>query len=213
MEKLDQAFGRIDGMISKKVKKLLVVEDDATQRKAIDELIKGDDVKITAVSTGEAAYNCLESGKFDCIILDLGLPDIPGAELLAKIRNNEELHHIPIIIYTGKELTGAEKVIIDEYAEKIIVKDAKSPERLLDETTIFLHRVEAKLPQEKQKMLRLIHDKESILKGKKILLIDDDMRNIYALTSVLEDKGIQILVGKNGEEGLAKLNQAPPMLI
>jgi len=209
MEKLDQAFGRIDGIISKKVKKLLVVEDDATQRKAIDELIKGDDVKITTVSTGEEAYSRLKSGKFDCMILDLGLPDIPGAELLAKIRNNEELHHIPIIIYTGKELTGEEKVMIDEYAEKIIVKDAKSPERLLDETTIFLHRVEAKLPQEKQKMLRLIHDKETILKGKKILLIDDDMRNIYALTSVLEDKGIQIQIGKNGEDGLEKLSQNP----
>jgi len=209
MEKLDQAFGRIEGMITKKVKKLLVVEDNAAQRRAIDELIKGEDVKITAVSTGEEAYDRLKSGKFDCMILDLGLPDIPGAELLAKIRNKEELHHIPIIIYTGKELTVEEKVTIDKYAEKIIVKDAKSPERLLDETTLFLHRVEAKLPRAKQKMLGLIHDKESILKGKKILLIDDDMRNIYALTSVLEEKGIEIKVGKDGKEGLEKLDQDP----
>lgn len=209
MEKLEQVYGKIEYMISKPVKKLLIVEDDETQRKAIVELIGNGDVRVTDVSTGQEAYDQLISGQFDCMILDIGLPDMSGVELLARIRNNEEIFHIPVIIYTGRELTKQENIILNEYAESIIIKGVKSQERLLDKTTLFLHRVEAKLPEEKREMLRMIHDKESILKDKKILVVDDDMRNVFALTSILEEKGMKVLVGKNGKEALECLDKNP----
>ncbi len=209
MENLNEVFNKIENVVSKPMKNLLLVEDDENQRKAIFELIGNGDVRITAVATGHEAYNHLKSANFDCMILDLGLPDMSGVELLNKIRNNENLIHLPIVVYTGKDLTKEEEMTIDKYAEKIIIKGIKSPERLLDETTLFLHRVETNLPEEKQTMLRLIHDKESILNGKKILLVDDDMRNVYALKNTLEDKGIRVLVGKNGKEGLECLSNSP----
>ena len=213
MENLQAVFEKLENMITTSMKNLLLVEDNENQRKAIVELIGNGDVRVTGVSTGQEAYDLLISGNFDCMILDLGLPDMPGVELLKKIRNNESLIHLPIVIYTGKDLTKEEEITIDKYAEKIIIKGVKSPERLLDETTLFLHRVEADLPEEKQSMLRMIHDKESILRGKRILLVDDDMRNVYALTNILEEKGVRILVGKNGKEGLAQLRKDPDIAL
>lgn len=209
MDKIEQAYEKIENIISRPVKRLLVAEDDDSQRKAIEELIGNGDVKITGVSTGRDAFSQLETGAFDCMILDLGLPDMSGVELLAKIRDSENLYHIPIIIYTGRDLSSREKITINEYAEKIIIKDAKSPERLLDETTLFLHRVESNLPEEKRRMLQMVHDKESTLKGKKILLTDDDMRNVFAISSTLEQKGIEVLIGKNGKEALKCLKTNP----
>ncbi len=209
MEMLEQGFEKIERIISKPVKNLLVVEDDEIQRKAITELIGNGGVLITSVSTGEVAYDRVTSGKFDCMILNIDLSDMSGVELISRIGNNEDLLDLPIIIYTGRELTKQEKITLDEYAEKIIIKRAKSAERLLDEATLFLHHVEANLPEEKRKILRMIHDKEAILKDKKILLVDDDMRNIFALTNILEEKGMQVLVGKNGKEGLERLNKNP----
>lgn len=209
MENLNEVFHKIENIISKPMKNLLVVEDDKNQRKAIVELIGNGDVRVTAAATGHEAYTHLNSANFDCMILDLGLPDMSGVELLNKVRNNENLTHLPIIVYTGKDLTKAEEMTIDKYAEKIIIKGVKSPERLLDETALFLHRVETNLPEEKQKILRLMHDKESILNGKKILLVDDDMRNVYALKNILEAKGINVLVGKNGKEGLECMSHNP----
>jgi tubulin-specific chaperone A len=207
MENLQEVFEKFENMISKSMKNLLLVEDDENQRKAIVELIGNGDVRITGVSTGQEAYDRLSSGSFDCVILDLGLPDMSGVELLKRIRNNENLIHLPIIIYTGKDLTKEEEITIDKYAEKIIIKGVRSAEKLFDETTLFLHRVEKDLPEEKQRMLRMIHDKESILNGKKILLVDDDMRNVYALTNIIEEKGVTILLGKTGKEGLELLNK------
>ncbi|MCG2758352.1 MAG: response regulator, partial [Desulfobacteraceae bacterium] len=209
MEKLEQVFRKIDNMISKPQKNLLIVEDNEIQKNAIVELLGDKDILITTASTGHEAYEHLQSGLFDCIILDLGLPDMSGVELLAEIKNDEDLLNIPIIVYTGKELTKEEEITINEYAEKIIIKGAKSPEKLLDDTALFLHRVEANLPEEKQKMLRMIHDKEAIFKDKKILLVDDDMRNVYAITNILEEKGVYVLAGKNGKEGLDQLNNNP----
>ena len=211
MEKLEQVYEKIEHMISNPVKKLLVVEDDKAQRMAVAELIGSKDVLVTGVSTGEEANELLTTGNFDCMILDLSLPDMSGIELLSRMKNENALLHMPVIVYTGKELTKQEKAMLDEYAERIIIKDAKSPERLLDETTLFLHSVEEKLPEEKRKMLRMIHDKESILKDKKVLLVDDDMRNVFALTNILEDKGIKVLVGKNGKESLERLNENPDL--
>ena len=209
MDNLEQAFRKIDKMISKSQKNLLIVEDDAVQKNAIVELLAGKDIFITTASTGKEANKHLQSGIFDCIILDLGLPDMSGVELLAKIKNNENLLNIPIIVYTGKALTKEEEITINEYAEKIIIKGAKSSEKLLDDTALFLHRVQSELPEEKQKMLKMIHDKELIFKDKKILLVDDDMRNVYAITNLLEEKGMHVLAGKNGKECLGQLNNNP----
>jgi tubulin-specific chaperone A len=209
MEQLDKAYGTIEQVISSTAKSLLLVEDNETQRKAIIELIGNGDIHITSVSTGEEAYNRLLAGNFDCMILDLGLPDMSGMELLEKIRNDESIMHVPIIVYTGRDLTKEEKMTLDEYAEKVIIKGAKSPEKLLDETTLFLHRVEADLPDQQRQMLQMIHDKESILRDKNVLLADDDMRNVFAISNTLEDKGMNVLVAKNGIEALECLDGRP----
>ncbi len=209
MEQLDKAYGAIEQVISRKAKNLLLVEDNEAQRKAIAELIGNGDIHITSVSTGQEAYDQLLSGKFDCMILDLGLPDMSGMELLEKIRTDESIMRVPIIVYTGRDLTKEEKMVLDEYAEKVIIKGAKSPEKLLDETTLFLHRVEADLPEHQRQMLRMIHDKESILKDKEVLLADDDMRNVFAISNTLEEKGMKVLVAKNGKEALECLETKP----
>ncbi|MDI6790397.1 MAG: response regulator [Thermodesulfobacteriota bacterium] len=209
MDGLDNAFRKIKSIISRPVKHLLIVEDDPAQRKAIIELIGNGDVVATGVSTAQEAYELLKSGKFDCMILDLRLPDMSGAELLAKMRDDEGISYLPIIIYTGKELTKEEEITLNSYAARVILKSTTGHQRLLDETTLFLHRVEADLPEEKRKILRMIHDKEGILRGKTILLVDDDMRNVFALCNVLEEKGMSVLIGKNGKEGLERLNDNP----
>jgi len=132
-----------------------------------------------------------------------------GIELLNKIRENDELFQLPVIVYTGRDLTNEEKRIIDEYAATTIIKGAGSHRKLLDETTLFLHRVESNLPATQRKLLRMIHDKEAVFTGKKILVVDDDMRNVFSIKKVLEDKGIEIVIGKNGKEGLTCLNNNP----
>lgn len=209
LEKLSTAFKRIEDFISKEVRRLLIVEDDANMRKSIQELIEDKDVSTVAVDDGDKAYELLLQEQFDCIILDLGLKGSSGYDVLEKIRKNETISRIPIVIYTGKDLSQEEETLLKKYADSIIIKGAKSPERLLAETSIFLHRVEASLPKDKQKSLEMLQDKEDIFKNKKILVVDDDMRNVFALSSVLEEKGISIVVGRNGRDGIEKLEKNP----
>ncbi len=208
-EVIDQVFEKLNKVISKPVKDLLVVEDNLEHAKLISEIIGAKDVVTTIATTAKEAYNQVLSGKYDCIVLDISLPDMSGIELLSKIRSNEDIPQIPVIVYTGRELTNKEKKIIDESAESTIIKGEGSHRKLLDETTLFLHRVEAHLPETQQKILRMIHNKEEILAGKKILVVDDDMRNVFSIKKVLEEKSIKTLVGKNGKEGLACLNDNP----
>jgi tubulin-specific chaperone A len=208
-EALEQVYDKLDKMISKPVKDLLVVEDNADQAKAIAGIIGNGDVKITVASTVGEAYDLLLSGKFDCMVLGLGLSNMSGVELLDKIRNNEDVSRLPIIIYTGRELTGQQRKTLDKYADSTIIKGAGSQQKLLDDTTLFLHRVETNLSEEQQKMIRMVHDKEAILTGKKVLVVDDDMRNVFSLKKVLKDKGMEVLVGKNGKESLKRLNDNP----
>lgn len=207
MDRMTEVFKRIEDMISRPVKKLLVVEDDEAMRKMIAELIGNGDVEIVTVSKGKEAYNLLKNEGFDCVILDLGLADISGFDLLEKIRKDEDMSHVPVIIYTGKDLSMQETAKLKKYSESIIIKGARSLERLLDETTLFLHRVESNLPPEKQEMLRLVHNKEELFESKKILIVDDDMRNVFALTSVLEGKGVTVVAGRNGREGIDMLEK------
>ncbi|MBN2245936.1 MAG: response regulator [Candidatus Aminicenantes bacterium] len=208
-KKLNLAFKKIEDTIAKTIKKLLVVEDDEIQRKSIIELIGNGDVKTLSVATGQEALQLLRSDHFDCMILDLGLGDISGFELVEKMKNDPEIPDVPIIIYTGKELTKKEQNQLQKHAESIIIKGVKSPERLLDETTLFLHRVEKNLPEDKQKILRLLHDKEKIFQDKKILVVDDDMRNVFALASILEEKKMKTLIAQNGRESLEILEKNP----
>lgn len=204
-EALDRAFSQIENYTSSTLKHLLIVEDDEVQRRSIMELIGHDDVAITAVSTGREALNELRKQRYDCMVLDLMLDDMNGFELLDQIRDDEELNDLPIIIYTGKDLDSKEETRLRKYAESIIIKDVRSPERLLDETTLFLHRVEANLPEDKRKILQKLHNKEELFDGKKILLVDDDIRNVFALSSVLEGYQMEVKFAENGREALEML--------
>ena len=208
-EGLDDAFARISAFIDQVPKNLLVVEDNETQRQSIVELIAHDDVDITAVASAEEALAKLHEKHFDCMVLDLGLHtgDMSGFDLLEKVKSDDQNHDLPVIIYTGKALNQEEETRIKKYAETIILKDVKSPERLLDETALFLHRVEAKLPEQKRKMLEHLHDADSVVAGKTVLVVDDDVRNIFSLTSMLEDHGMVVRFAENGKQALEQLNK------
>lgn len=208
-EKLDAVFTQIEAFIERDVKQLLVVDDDAKQRESIIELIGYDDVRITAVGTGKEALEELRKQHYDCMVLDLGLPDMTGFELLDEIRNSTLSLDLPIIVYTGRDLDKKEEIQLKKYAGTIIIKDVKSPERLLDETTLFLHRVESNLPEDKRNILRKLHSTEAIFHGKHVLLVDDDIRNVFALSSVLESYSMKITFAENGHEALEKLAQYP----
>ena len=209
-EALDDAFGKISTFLDDVPKHLLVVEDDEDQRKAIVELIAHEDVEITAVDSAEKALAELASAKhYDCVVLDLGLHDMSGFDFLEKVKSTPGKAELPIIVYTGKELTSAEETRIKKYAETIIVKDVRSPERLLDETALFLHRVEAKLPEQKRRMLEQLHDADAVIAGKKVLVVDDDVRNIFSLTSVLEDHGMVVRFAENGKDAIKALEEDP----
>ncbi|HXG57703.1 MAG TPA: HAMP domain-containing protein, partial [Thermoanaerobaculia bacterium] len=202
-EGLDDAFAKIRGFVERPNKTLLVVEDDDTQRNAIVELIGGDgDVEVTTAATGEEALAILRERRFDCMVLDLGLPDVNGIDFLNRMRNELQIRDIPIVVYTGRELTRKEESELQRIAEAIIVKDVRSPERLLDETALFLHRVESNLPAHKRRMLEQLHESDPVLAGKTALIVDDDMRNIYALTSLLERHKMNVLYAESGAEGL-----------
>jgi signal transduction histidine kinase/CheY-like chemotaxis protein len=207
-EQLAHVLGSTTTFLEKKVRRLLVVEDDESERKAITELIGTEgDVSITAVGSSEAAISELASQSFECMILDLKLPDVSGFELLEAIKKDERSRDMPVIVYTGAELTRQEETKLRKHAEAIIVKDVRSPERLLDETSLYLHRPQAKLPKAKQEMLEELHRGDTAFEGKKILIVDDDVRNVFALTSVLESRGMEVLFAENGKEGLEVLKR------
>ena len=208
-EALDGAFDRISTFLEEGVKRLLVVEDDPTQRQSIIELIGEGDVEITAVGSAEDAMERLRETRFDCMVLDLGLTGEDGYNLLERVKSTPEMQDIPIIIYTGKDLSQAEETRLRRYAETIIIKDAKSPERLLDETALFLHRVESNLPDDKRRMLEQLHKSESVFEGKRILIVDDDVRNIFSLTSVLEQQGMNVVFAENGRDAIRALQETP----
>jgi HAMP domain-containing protein/CheY-like chemotaxis protein len=209
-EGLDEAFGEIESFIARDVKNLLVVEDDEQQRTSLVNLIGGgEDVQVTAVGSSEEALEALEHTRFDCMVLDLKLPKLGGFELLERLKADERYSSIPVIVYTGKELTRREETKLKQFSDAIVVKDASSPERLLDETALFLHRIERKLPQEKRRMLEQLHSADEVFRGKKILIVDDDVRNVFALTSVLEASGMEVLYAENGAEGIELLRRNP----
>jgi CheY-like chemotaxis protein/PAS domain-containing protein len=209
VEKLDQVFTRIEKLVATPIKRLLIVEDDLVQRQAIKALIGNGDVTVVEAAGGEEAHRLLKADHFDCVILDLGLEDMSGFDLLARIKEDREISRTPVVIYTGREIGQEEEERLQQYADSIIIKGARSPERLLDETTLFLHRVEKNLPKDQQEILNTLHNRESTFSGRTILVVDDDMRNVFALSSVLEEQGLEILVARNGLEALEKLTAHP----
>lgn len=211
IDKLDSALQKIESVISRNVKKLLIVEDDERERKSLVSLLGDSDIATSAVGTGKEALQLMKSEAYDCVVLDLGLRDMSGIELLEQIRTDSVISPAPVIIHTGRELTRPEENELAQHAASVIIKGARSPERLLDETSLFLHRVEANLPDEKQRILRMLHDKDAVLKDKRILLVDDDMRNVFALSSVLEERGMKTVIAKNGREGIDALMKNPPI--
>jgi CheY-like chemotaxis protein len=202
-ESLRQALDDLKDFVARPVKKLLLVEDDEIQTMNIRELIGNGDVKTTVVATGKDALAALETEKYDCMILDLGLPDMPGAELLEQIKNSPASRSLPIVVYTARELLDEEEARLKRLAESILIKDARSPERLLDQTAILLHRNVSKLPDKQRKMLETLH--QGALEGKKVLLVDDDIRNIFAMTSVLERFKMNVVSAENGKDAIEHL--------
>ena len=181
------------------MKNLLLIEDDENLRKSIIKIIGEENTNIIEVDSGKDAIEILSSKKIDCIILDLGLPDMTGFELLEILDNKKSISIPPIIVYTGKDLTKEENQILEKYANSIILKGVKSEERLLDETSLFLHKIVNDLPDKQQEVIENLHNSEIIFKNKKILLVDDDMRNIFALSKILKKKGMHIFRAENGK--------------
>jgi CheY-like chemotaxis protein/CHASE3 domain sensor protein len=206
---VQEAVERMEEFTRKKLKKLLIVEDNRQQNNAIRELVGNGDVKSYSAYGGGEAYDLMGRENFDCIIIDLGLPDMSGIQLLEKIKTDSRYNRIPVIVYTGKDLTREEVARLGKLADTVVLKTANSKERLLDETTLFLHRVESRLPKEKQQMIRHLHRSDEVLKNRKILIVDDDMRNIYSLTNALEEEGLRCLTAENGRDALAMLKANP----
>jgi CheY-like chemotaxis protein/CHASE3 domain sensor protein len=207
-EELIGALRRMEATFSQSVRHVLVVEDDARQRESIRHLLSNGDVEITAVESAGEALARLKATTFDCMVVDFNLPDYSGYDLLEKMSQEEDVAFPPVIIYTGRALTREEEQRLRRYSRSIIIKDARSPERLLDEVTLFLHQVEAKLPPEHQQMLKAARDRESVLEGRRVLVVEDDVRNVFALSSVLEPKGISVVIARNGREALDVLTRS-----
>ncbi|MBT5551487.1 MAG: response regulator [Nitrospina sp.] len=187
----------------------MVVEDNQGSQVVIGKLLKREKINTHAVSQGMEAIKALKDKKFDCMILDLGLPDMTGFELLNKISKDDSLAKPPVVVYTSRELTPEENNQLMQYTNSIVIKGVNSPERLLSEVTLFLHTVTTSLPKSQQEPIPMIRDKGLILKGRKILLVDDDMRNTFALSKILAKYGMNIALADNGKVALEKLKQEP----
>jgi signal transduction histidine kinase/CheY-like chemotaxis protein len=208
-EQLKEVFARLEQKFTQKVKRILLVEDDDRQRDSVVQLISDADIEIQAVANGEEALKLLHANIYDCMIIDLKLPDMQGKELLERMSQEGIASFPPVIVYTGRSLTREEEADLQKYSRSIIIKGARSPERLLDEVTLFLHKVESELSSERQGMLKAVRSRDRVFEGRRVLLVDDDVRNIFALTSALEQKGAIVEIGRNGFEALEKLNAVP----
>jgi len=208
-ETIGAALQRIKDFTLPRVKRLLVIEDDAGERMSIEELIRHDDIAIDTVGTGEEALAALRGGGYDCAVLDLRLPDMTGFELLDQLQDDAALRDLPVVVFTGKDLSEQEDQRLRKVAKSVVIKGVESPERLLDETALFLHRVIADLPAAKQRMVESLHHSNDALQGKRVLVVDDDVRNIFAMSSVLERHGMNVVTAGNGQEAIDKVGLDP----
>ncbi|HEX4040346.1 MAG TPA: response regulator, partial [Xanthobacteraceae bacterium] len=212
-EGLDHALRRIKDFARPRRKRLLVVEDNSAERLSISALLGHDDIDIVPAETGAEALATLRDSPIDCVVLDLKLPDMSGFDLLERLRDDADLPDMPVVVFTGRELSAEEDAQLHTMARSVVVKGVESPERLLDETALFLHRVIGDLPPEKQRLIERLHDSDDDLVGKSVLLVDDDARNIFALSSVLERRGMNVLTATTGREAIALLEATPEVAI
>ncbi len=210
---LDAALTRITDFLKPRRKRLLVVEDNPAEQLSIGELLGHDDIDLITVGTGSEALAILHAEPPDCIVLDLRLPDMSGFELLGDIRDDQTLADLPVVVFTRRELSPDEDAQLHTMARSVVVKGVELPERLLDETALFLHRVVANLPDDKQRMIERLHNSDEDLVGKTILLVDDDARNIFALSSILERRGMQVLTATTGNEAIELVDSTPDLAI
>jgi HAMP domain-containing protein/CheY-like chemotaxis protein/signal transduction histidine kinase len=212
-EGLEAALSKIKEYAAPRRKRLLIVEDNPAEQLSVKELLGYDDIDVIVVSTGAEALEMMKQEPFDCAVLDLRLPDMSGFEVLEQLRDDPDLSDLPVVVFTGKELSPEEDARLHILARSVVVKDVESPERLLDETALFLHRVVSQLSTEKQKMLDRLHQSDEALVGKKVLVVDDDVRNIFALSSVLERRGMNVLSASTGREAIATLETTSDVAI
>ncbi len=204
-EELVQALQRLEAKFTQNLHRVLVVEDDERQRESVRHLLSRDDVEIVCAGTASVALEHLRGSTFDCMVMDLNLPDISGYELLQQMTEQDGVSFPPVIVYTGRALSRDEEQQLRRFSKSIIIKDARSPERLLDEVTLFLHQVESELSAEHRQMLQMARNRETALEGRTVLVVEDDVRNVFALSSILEPTGIRVEIARNGREALQAL--------
>ena len=212
-EALEAAFNRIKDYATPRRKKLLVVEDNPAEQLSVKELLGHDDIDVTIATSGAEALAAAADQPFDCMVLDLRLPDMNGFEVLERFRDTPSLSELPVVVFTGKELSPEEDARLRVLARSVVVKGVESPERLLDETSLFLHRVVGDLPVEKQNMLDRLHRSDDALINRKVVVVDDDVRNIFALSSVLERRGMVVLTAGTGREAISLIESTPDVAI
>jgi HAMP domain-containing protein/CheY-like chemotaxis protein/signal transduction histidine kinase len=206
---LETAFDRLKDFISPRTKRLLIVEDNDIERRSIVELLDYDDIELVPVTSGREALEAMKERPFDCVVLDLRLPDMTGFELLERLHADPSLSRVPVVVFTGKDLSLEEQLRLKSMAKSIVLKDVQSPERLLDETALFLHRVITDLPPNKQAMLEKLHGSKEILRNRKVLVVDDDARNIFALTSLLENHEVDVISTTKGKDAIELIETTP----
>lgn len=207
-EQLVEVLQKLETKLAQRMHRVLVVEDDPVQREAVARLLGSGDVETVTASTAAECLALLEQQTFDCMVLDLSLPDASGYSLLETLSQEGAYSFPPVIVYTGRELSPVDEEKLRKYSRSIIIKGAKSPERLLDEVSLFLHQVISDLPDEQQKMIRKARHRDALLEGRRILVVEDDVRNVYALTNILEPRGASIRIARNGQEALDALTSA-----
>ncbi|MGZ5181906.1 MAG: response regulator, partial [Ramlibacter sp.] len=208
---LELSMDRLKAFTEPRTKRLLVIEDNEIERDAVIELLGHQDIEIQSAGRGDEALAMLREQAFDCVVLDLRLPDMTGFELLEQLHADPALAEIPVVVFTGKDLNQREEDRLNLLAKSIVLKDVRSPERLLDETALFLHRVVTELPPDKQAMLERLHNSSEVLRGRKVLVVDDDARNIFALTSVLENHEVEVLSATNGRQAIDIIKDTPDL--
>ncbi|MCP5008214.1 MAG: response regulator, partial [Planctomycetes bacterium] len=213
-EDIEHCFEKFEKLIETSIKSVLIVEDNVKQQESLMALLEGKDVATTAIESGEKAVELLKNDKFDCIILGLDLAgEMTGFELAGKIKNDDTIPCLPVIVYTGRDLSSEEEIMLKQCSDSIIIKGDNSSDRLNDEVTLFLHKVENELPENHKKVLKSMYSKDESLDGKRVLLVDDDMRNVFALSSAIQDQGMLVTVGKSGREAINQLESNPDVNI